>query len=325
VAGPFVVKTMPLVGRSTCRMSRSHPILAATLTLLAVAIAGAAPAPQASSSGKTVPPTGSVAEAPAHDAAPKDLRVAEPEAVELEPLDLRTPSRVAPTPGHNTPARLGRPDQPRRVESKAADRGALATSLHYLETPLRQPSGFSEIFLVPGSGTRLMRSNGAVHAVFSDSVYQVHVRDHHEVYDNIHYPMGRRELSQLPPGVVFYLGPVPTEQLVAPLGEKQHVAAQSAAGSPDLVQPDRIDPYAPPEPGPTACRVAPIDPRTQAILDSRRIGPDGEPAAPVSILNHSAYRAERIRQLMRYAAKAAQSRSPALLDLPDAYAPPPLR
>lgn len=309
------------------------------LALIAVALAAAAPAPRATSSGTTThaaaTPARPAAEVPSHkppshdaappDAEPQDLRIAQPEAVELEPLDLRAPSRVAPTPGHNTPARLGWPEPLRRVESRAADRGALSTSLNYLETPFREPSGFSELYLVPGSGTRLMRSNGAVHAVFPESSYQVVVRDHHEVYDNIHYPMGKLELSRFPAGLVFYIGPVPNEQLVAPLEEQQPMTAQAVVGSPDLVQPDRIDPYAPAEPAPAGIVLAPIDPHTQAVLDARRIGPDGEPAAPISILNHPGYRADRVRQLMRQAADAALSRTPALLDLPDSYSPPPLR
>jgi hypothetical protein len=282
---------------------RLIPSVWLALLLLSVGAHGAEPAPGKPAEAK---PGEYDATPDPIEAAPVEY-IAKPAPDELTPVDLRVTSRVGPKPGHNAPDKVGWTDEPRRVEGKAADRGALASSLRYLESPLRQPDGFTDIYLVPGSGTRLMRSNGAVHAVFTDSEYHTFVRKIRDVQTNIHFPMGKLELSDIPAATIFYIGATPTEDQVAPRVARERSAPQSIIGSPELAQPDPIDPHAPVTPPSHHTRVLAMDEQALAQLDARCAGPHGEPAAPKSFLNHAGYRADRVRQLMRQAAQAARA------------------
>ncbi len=73
------------------------------------------------------------------------------------------------------------------VDAGREDIGPLATSLKSQPVDARLPTGFHRVYRVPGSDSLLMRGNGALFAVFSESVYD-----------------GGRAV--LPPGTVYHIG-----------------------------------------------------------------------------------------------------------------------
>jgi hypothetical protein len=97
-------------------------------------------------------------------------------------LLLGAPPGVAPV----QPLREGSPV--RRVEPTAAagpmrdplvlvdqgreDVGALGTSLRMEGVDMRLPAGFQRVYRVPGRDDLLMRGNGALFAIFPESVYR---------------------------------------------------------------------------------------------------------------------------------------------------------
>ncbi len=84
-----------------------------------------------------------------------------------------------------------------RVEEVWGDAGPLNTSLRSLDIDMRQPSNFEHVYRVPGSGDLLTRMDGSLAAVFPRSVYASRRRG--------------GVVPVIPPGTVFYIGGVPTD------------------------------------------------------------------------------------------------------------------
>ena len=105
------------------------------------------------------------------------------------------------------------------VDAGREDVGPLATSLRADPVDQRLPTGFDRVYRVPGSESLLMRGNGALFAVFEESVY-------------------RRSGAVLPPGTVFHIGMPdlrPTEYgLGHPPGEAE-MKATAAVGRPGAI------------------------------------------------------------------------------------------
>lgn len=84
------------------------------------------------------------------------------------------------------------------VDAGREDIGPLSTSLKSEPIDARLPTGFHRVYRVPGSDSQLMRGNGALFAVFPESIYQD----------------GR---ALLPPGTVYHIGmPDRTPALLQP-------------------------------------------------------------------------------------------------------------
>lgn len=81
---------------------------------------------------------------------------------------------------------------PTQVDAAVADRNSLSTSLRAMPVDL-SPHGFERVYAVPGRDDLLMRSNGALYAVFSQSNY---ARD----------PRRGNLRVVIPPSTVFYIG-----------------------------------------------------------------------------------------------------------------------
>ena len=77
------------------------------------------------------------------------------------------------------------------VEASIADTGALSVSLRRVESGLRQPVGFEQVYPVPGQEGLLMRVDGGLYAVFPRSVY-------------VHDRSGVRPV--IPNNTMFYIG-----------------------------------------------------------------------------------------------------------------------
>lgn len=101
------------------------------------------------------------------------------------------------TPSNQQPTRVSGPapsssQVPQQVDPSSADRNSLSGSLRVMPVDL-SPHGFERVYSVPGRDDLLMRSNGALYAVFSQSVYS---RD----------PRKGNLRVMIPASTVFYIG-----------------------------------------------------------------------------------------------------------------------
>ena len=78
------------------------------------------------------------------------------------------------------------------LDARVEDVSILSASLRVESAGLAMPSGFDDVYRVPGDSGKLMRVNGALFAVFDQSVYQS--------YQGRSYP-------DVPPSTVFHIGP----------------------------------------------------------------------------------------------------------------------
>lgn len=107
------------------------------------------------------------------------------------------PRPALSTPANQRPAQPAAPppsssQAPQLVDPTSADRNSLSGSLRVMPVDL-SPHGFDRIYSVPGRDDLLMRSNGALYAVFSQSVYS---RD----------PRKGNLRAMIPASTVFYIG-----------------------------------------------------------------------------------------------------------------------
>ncbi|MHC4989552.1 MAG: hypothetical protein ACYTGC_01105 [Planctomycetota bacterium] len=85
------------------------------------------------------------------------------------------------------------------LDQRVEDFNPLSTSLRVMESGLRQPADFDQVFRLPGSN-KLMRAEGALYAVFPQSVY-------------VRPPRRSRQrglVAAVPPDTLFYIGAPPT-------------------------------------------------------------------------------------------------------------------
>ena len=80
----------------------------------------------------------------------------------------------------------------RPLDARVEDVSILSASLRVESAGLAKPSGFDAVYRVPGDSGKLMRVNGALFAVFDQSVYQSY--------------QGRSYVD-VPPSTVFHIGP----------------------------------------------------------------------------------------------------------------------
>ena len=85
------------------------------------------------------------------------------------------------------------------LDARVEDVGVLSTSLRVESSGLGVPSGFDAVYRVPGDADKLMRVNGALFAVFDQSVYQTGAAG---------------TTAVVPPSTVFHIG-VPPETVLA--------------------------------------------------------------------------------------------------------------
>ena len=78
------------------------------------------------------------------------------------------------------------------LDARVEDVSILSASLRVESAGLAKPSGFDAVYRVPGDSGKLMRVNGALFAVFDQSVYQSY--------------QGRSYVD-VPPSTVFHIGP----------------------------------------------------------------------------------------------------------------------
>lgn len=129
------------------------------------------------------------------------------------------------------------------VDAGREDVGALGTSFRQPSHDARLPTAFQRVYRVPGQDDKLMRGNGALFAVFPESVYR---------------RTGRGTVAVAPPGTVYHIG-MPGELHLSPEGPADRVLA-----------PGQID-------GRVTTRIGPetyfVAPRVDTRLDGRHPTP----------------------------------------------------
>ena len=111
-----------------------------------------------------------------------------------------------------------RPEELQPIDSRVADVSVLSTSLRSVAPGLGPPSGFDLVYRVPGTDDLLMRANGALYAVFDQSVYKTIEG----------YP-----ITEVPPSTVFHIG---RPNLVsAPLRQRESEGDNSVSNDPGLI------------------------------------------------------------------------------------------
>lgn len=111
--------------------------------------------------------------------------------------------------------------------AREEDTSALSTSLRVVPTDLAQPSGFSQLYRVPGRPDLFMRGHGALYGVFEQSAYA---------------RMQGRTVALWPAGTMFFIG-VPTPEMLKNFGRAPEVKSPPPADVADgatLVQPERV-------------------------------------------------------------------------------------
>lgn len=108
---------------------------------------------------------------------------------------------------------IQQPLQP--LDARVEDMTVLSTSLRVESPGLALPSDFDEVYRVPGDPNKLMRVNGAIYAVFDQSVYAS--------YKGHTY-------AQVPPSTVFHIGAPP-----------QIPTATNSSEAPEVLEPASSD------------------------------------------------------------------------------------
>jgi hypothetical protein len=174
------------------------------------------------------------------------LLVAPPAVAPAQPLREGSPvRRVEPTAAAG-PMR----DPLVLVDQGREDVGALGTSLRMEGVDMRLPTGFQRVYRVPGRDDLLMRGNGALFAIFPESVYRA-TRN------------GR--VAVAPPGTVYSIG-MPGALHTQPIAPPQPTFAPGQFDG-------RVD-------GAVHPQVDGGEARVDARIDGRKAEETGVPAAP---------------------------------------------
>ncbi len=189
---------------------------------------------------------------------------------------------------------IGQDNQLIPIEQTVEDVSRLSTSFRYIEPGLVQPAGFEQVFRYSGRTDLFVRVDGAIHAVFPQSIYE---------------PVKRGVRPTVPPGTVFYIGDPQLQDALS--GNFPQPAQTEGLSNND-------------SPGRLMWRVEPIrnmstQPERRIIGTKRVQLPDSieadkrsmsklkESDAP-DIVANSTYRNDRIHTLMKIAADAAMIR-----------------
>jgi hypothetical protein len=206
------------------------------------------------------------------------------------PLQAQSPP---PSPSSPPPApRL------KSLDQSVEDTGPLSRSFRVPPTDLRGPSGFQQVYRVPGQEELLMRGSGELFAVFPYSSY---------------LPTRRGLVPTIPAGTVFYIGLPMEPNFPPPVGAARVNGQPPAARTlpPDRAQYDqristqRHDQVESRVPEDVAVMAPPALSRPTREAQTRF---GGEPAA--TVLTDETYRAQRIGELLSEAAKAYRTRKP---------------
>ncbi len=164
------------------------------------------------------------------------------------------------------------------VDQRVADLTVLSESLRAIEPGLRPPSDFARVYRVPGRDDLFARVQGGLYAVFPQSVY------------------ARRRgavTALVPNNTVMFIGP-PTAEALAAWGGPPPITQPAAAEGTDHRVDSRVSHRI--QEGPVS------QPRPHPVAGAGRAR--NEPPRNGTVVNDAAYRAVRLRRLLRRAAEA---------------------
>lgn len=201
----------------------------------------------------------------------------------------------APSPAAQAPATQPQPLQ-KPIDPGVADVNPLSASFRDMRVDLRQPTGFDNVYRVPGRNDLLMRSSGALYAVFPQSAYA---------------QTARGPVPIIPAGTVFSIGP-PPDASAKPSDNDQDVLPGQIVSRVqtwreslrDSASDSAINSYAGDET--TDANSAPVAPQEPLPRHMQRIVPDASALIGPTVANDESYRVRRIGELMAQAAHAAR-------------------
>lgn len=205
------------------------------------------------------------------------------------------------------PAATGTPQDFERVEAGIADIDPLTAGLRELRLDLRTPTGFEDVYRVPGRDDLFMRVDGGLYAIFPRSRYdQGRFGPVPQVPDNTIFHIGRPDahsLARLLPEPLAGIGGHPRPTPAAALSTRQPGHRQVDAI--DLLVDNRLDLTVTAPGNESAAPAAPIAVPARAVRERAAVH------GGVRFLADPAYRARRVRELLRQAATAAAKRADA--------------
>ncbi len=189
---------------------------------------------------------------------------------------------------------LGQTGDLKPLDQTVEDTSPLSRSLRHVERGLRKPTAFEQVYRVPDRDDLLMRIEGGIYALFPQSVYT-------------HGKNGTRPV--IPAGTVFHIG-YPDAERFGQVDASTRQVEGRVGGDPYGRLNLRVDPRRARQPG---VRRTVLGTSTVPFTDLGRQRPERVPqtvrqsVAP-TILTDADYRADRIRDLMKSAAKAVATR-----------------
>ena len=202
-------------------------------------------------------------------------------------------------------AASGTPQDFERVEAGVADVDPLTAGLRQLQLDLRMPAGFEHVYRVPGREDLFMRVNGGLYAIFPRSRYdQGRFGPVPQVPDNTIFHIGRPDadaLARLLPEPLTGTGGHPRPTPAAALVTRQPGLRQVDAV--DLLVDNRLDLTGTAPGHESAVPAAPSAVPARAARERPAVH------GGVRFLASPAYRARRVRELLRRAAAAAAKRT----------------
>ncbi len=230
------------------------------------------------------------------------------------PLALCSTS-LAQQPLH-APSIPGVPPSLQRVDPLIGDTSPLGESLRAvnMQTELRLPTGFQQVYRVPGRDDLLMRASGGMYAIFPQSVYM---------------PVEKGIAALIPPGTVFAIGlpgrnTIPSNLLRPPMLVTLNGMETGLPIPPTSTERLPVSHSAPVLNRPVSRRAAQVSPDEwttdgaprmnvgeQALTRQEQRNTRAKPPDPATFLKtvvtDDAYRSQRLAELLQQAAQASRA------------------
>lgn len=186
---------------------------------------------------------------------------------------------------------LGQTGDLKPLDQTVEDTSPLSISLREIERGLREPSAFDQVYRVPNRDDLLMRIEGGIYAIFPQSVYA----------------QGKNgTVPLIPAGTVFYIGYPDLErfsQVDASTGQGEGRVGDDPYGRINL----KVDPRRARQTGVrrTKLGTSAVPFRGLGRQRPERVPQTARQSVAPTIVTDADYRADRVRDLMQSAAKAA--------------------
>ncbi|MEY5060498.1 MAG: hypothetical protein RIS45_419 [Planctomycetota bacterium] len=128
------------------------------------------------------------------------------------------------------------------VDQGVEDRGGFEKSLRVLPLDMRVPTGFQQVYRVPGREDLLMRGNGALFAVFPRSVYQrTPIGTIPLAPADVHFSIGMPGGFAYPGGFLHHESPAPDPRIATRVDARIRPKAAASIADDDGSAPSSAD------------------------------------------------------------------------------------